>query len=292
MRKSRRDADVSEEAAIGRIQRVYDTNVERIVKVLAHQLRSDLKASADPHWIARAMTWVDRGFRVLSKNVSLEMAADTSTVYGQGIAAAADVFSFIRGADSVLNDAAKMSEMVTMKEDMLALLRERSTMATAGNIKMRVHQALRDVTPEMHVSDLISTTAETMHHEGWQLRRLVRTETSYAYNLAQTEGLQELASQDEFRGKVFSRWTERIDDFTGRPFDDKVAKDSFAMHGQVVVPGQYFRMPEGAPVSARLTGRSWPHPPNRPNDRAVLTPWMQEWGVPAWMWKSGVRITM
>ena len=39
-----------------------------------------------------------------------------------------------------------------------------------------------------------------------------------------------------------------------------------------------------------LVGLAWPFPPNRPNDRSVLSPWMADWGVPGWRYDSGNRV--
>ncbi len=87
------------------------------------------------------------------------------------------------------------------------------------------------------------------------------------------------------------RWTELINDLTGQPLDNRVAKDSIAMHGQVAYPGHYFTMPAGD-VPHLMVGKQWLYPPNRPNDRAVLTPWMRGWGVPAWEYHGGVRLPL
>jgi hypothetical protein len=88
---------------------------------------------------------------------------------------------------------------------------------------------------------------------------------------------------------LMQRWTELVDDATGRPLDNRVAADSLAMHGQVAPPGGSFLMPA---AGGALAGQSWTHPPNRPNDRAVLTPWMPTWGVPAWQFRNGRRVNL
>jgi hypothetical protein len=102
------------------------------------------------------------------------------------------------------------------------------------------------------------------------------------------------------------RWTEYVDDATGRPLDARVANDSLVLHGQVcfqpegatfegrstfLVGGTGgFTMPPDGRVNAKLWGRRYAHPPNRPNDRSRLVPWKPTWGVPAYMVVNGVRM--
>lgn len=126
------------------------------------------------------------------------------------------------------------------------------------------------------------------------LDRLARTETMWAYNDAQARGTE---ACQEALPDLMLRWTEFVNDETGAPVDEKTAEDSLAMHGQVVEPGELFVMPEempdGSPVSKRsahLVGLGWDHPPNRPNDRAIVLPWQKEWGIPAWKYEKGRRV--
>jgi hypothetical protein len=102
------------------------------------------------------------------------------------------------------------------------------------------------------------------------------------------------------------RWTEYVDDATGRPLDARVANDSLVLHGQVcfqpegatfegrstfLVGGTGgFTMPPDGRVNAKLWGKRYAHPPNRPNDRSRLVPWKPTWGVPAYMVVGGQRM--
>lgn len=128
----------------------------------------------------------------------------------------------------------------------------------------------------------------------WQAERIVRTETAWAFNATQRDGIEESALEIP---QLMMRWEEHCDE-DGQPLDDRVAVDSIAMHGQVTTPGGLFTMPPTAPfadakgeteVPDRLVGLRWGFPPNRPNDRSVLSPWMKEWGVPGWAWRNNRR---
>lgn len=91
---------------------------------------------------------------------------------------------------------------------------------------------------------------------------------------------------------LMKRWTEKVSDSTGLPLDNRVAVDSRVMHGQVAFPTGVFVMPPDPRVPKSLQGKQWSHPPNRPHDRAVLTPWRPSWGIPGWIWRNGQKLAM
>jgi hypothetical protein len=136
--------------------------------------------------------------------------------------------------------------------------------------------------------DAIDRVAEIANTEWWQAERVVRTEQSMAYNSTHADGILDASRE---LPDMMMRWSEHVDDETGEPLDDRVGKDSLALHGQLAKPGGLFTMPTDSRVPVKIWGRMWPYPPNRPNDRAVLQPWRPGWGIPGWIW-SGRRIPM
>ena len=126
---------------------------------------------------------------------------------------------------------------------------------------------------------------------------------SFAYNTAHATAIDDAS---ELVDGLMRRWTEYVDDATGRPLDARVANDSLVLHGQVcfqpegatmearstfLVGGTGgFTMPPDGRVNAKLWGKRYAHPPNRPNDRSRLVPWKPTWGVPAYMVVHGVRM--
>jgi len=134
--------------------------------------------------------------------------------------------------------------------------------------------------------------------EWYRAERIGRTETAWAFGATTADGIAESA---EALPGLMMRWSEYVDDATGRPLDDRVAVDSLAMHGQVTAAGDVFTMPSSSPVAdakgrtqvpPALVGLTWSHPPNRPNDRAVLQPFRKEWGIPGWVWRGGRRVSV
>ena len=131
----------------------------------------------------------------------------------------------------------------------------------------------------------LGAVEKAVSDEEWRIVRVSRTEASMAYNGAIEDGID--AMRDEFPD-LRARWTEHVDDSTWLPMDDRVAPDSMALHGQVKRPGGVFVMPGSGP--ADLVGKTYESPPNRPNDRAVLTPWRRSWGIPAYEMRDGRKV--
>lgn len=92
--------------------------------------------------------------------------------------------------------------------------------------------------------------------------RIVRTELHHAANAA---GSKALKAADEQLGDMLK--------ILSCVFDDRTGADSIAVHGQVRRPGEEFETWFG-PCD---------HPPDRPNDRAVVTPHRMSWPLPEYL---------
>jgi hypothetical protein len=90
--------------------------------------------------------------------------------------------------------------------------------------------------------------------------RLVRTEVMSASNSAAHAGIQALDDELGDACKVLVA-----------TFDNRTAADSFACHGQIRRPKEYFDTWQGKVM----------HPPARPNDREVVVPHRISWPIPA-----------
>ncbi len=151
----------------------------------------------------------------------------------------------------------------------------------------RIHEQLRELRSRGATNaEALAHLSDAMESESYRLTRIVRTETSHAYNAAQYDGI---ASMRRFHPDIMSRWVEHVSDASWEPLDKKVAADSIALHGQVTPPGNLFTMPNDPSVSDALWGKTWEFPPNRPNDRAIIMPWRKAWGVPGWRFSGDRR---
>lgn len=158
--------------------------------------------------------------------------------------------------------------------------RQTAAVASAMDLQLRVAE-IEGKTTAAAVRDLERVVAD----QRWRIERVARTEASFAYNDALDSGIELLA--EELPG-LRARWTEHVNDSTWEPLDNRVAADSMALHGQVKRPGGVFVMPSDGPSD--LVGKAYESPPNRPNDRAVLTPWRKEWGIPAYEVRDGRKV--
>lgn len=105
----------------------------------------------------------------------------------------------------------------------------------------------------------LSDKKKGIRADEWKIERIVRTELSHAYSTFYLEDAKAIHSKDN---TLRVRWTELVDDATGRPMDKRVGEDSIQLHGQVRVPGERFKdyVLGGEPMM----------PPNRPHDRGRL----------------------
>lgn len=123
--------------------------------------------------------------------------------------------------------------------------------------------------PDALTRRLLDAAPDVLRGDWWRAERVARTEVAHAYNTTHAETAKALA--DEGMDDLMTRWTENVSD-DGVAMDDRVAKDSLALHGQLRAPGQ--------PFYDAVNERSVAAPPNRPNDRAVLLTWRASWGEP------------
>ena len=101
-------------------------------------------------------------------------------------------------------------------------------------------------------------------------QRIVRTEVMGAYARGAVESIKETDKQLGDMVKILSA-----------TFDERTGSDSYAVHGQIRRPGEPFESWYG-PYDA---------PPNRPNDREVVTPHRIAWPIPPYLeWKDEEQI--
>lgn len=193
-------------------------------------------------------------------------------------------------------DAPHVRQALVAREAQLADMRRRSAASLGRDVGASLRASLLTATSTpataMRPREMAAMLEGALDGQWWRAARIVATETAHAFNAAQEAVL----VKADVPG-LMQRWTEKIDD-SGRPLDRRVAIDSMVMHGQLTVPGGLFVMPPWAAdrgVPGGLLGRAWPFPPNRPHDRAILTPWLPAFGVsPGVDWRliDGRRVSV
>lgn len=112
------------------------------------------------------------------------------------------------------------------------------------------------------IDDVVGGVNDVLKTDRWRAERIVRTEVMNAYNLSKHEFLLESKKNglapDVMKTCIITR-------------DNRTARDSFPLEGQV--RGLTEPFVDGA-------GRSYQHPPGRPNDREVEVPWLPDFDPP------------
>lgn len=115
-------------------------------------------------------------------------------------------------------------------------------------------------------ADIIADSPFLQQAPGHWAKRIVRTEVMGAYNRAGWHATKQANEQLGDMVKILSA-----------TFDDRTAADSYAVHGQIRRPDEPFEWWDGL----------YQHPPNRPNDREIVTPHRIAWPIPPYLkWRS------
>lgn len=273
--------------AMGPVEEAFEDEADDLIADTFRELGDD--GSLTPAMVAALLAFLtDRAVRLAAAvgKALLDSARDTMAESLRSLNEF--IKRIMEGKLTPLDDDAVVRRILELRRAQIAAMRQ----ATAASFGLGVNQRLREVLlrapPEITPSQAVAMVGDSIDAEWWRVERIVVTETAFAYNEAQADGMAELRRDPALRG-LLMRWTEKISD-AGIPLDKKVAPDSIAMHAQVAPPGGSFIMPPdaaGSKISGSLLHRSWPFPPNRPHDRAVLTPWLPGSGQPAWMWRDG-----
>jgi hypothetical protein len=115
------------------------------------------------------------------------------------------------------------------------------------------------------IEDLMAENG-LMASERYKAERIVRTEGSFSHGTARFNAIRR--ARDELGDeKMQKRLVET--------FDDRTGDDSFLLHGQTVPVDQPFTYKFKSQGSWMV--KLYQHPPNRPNDRAVVIAWDPTW---------------
>ena len=278
MLASRRRADrVLDRTALVPAEKVWSTQVGRLATGLARHMKLSLTEPATPAAVVQALSYLRIHIPTITNAIGHVLGETTRQVVTEGFEATSALVGQIRGATIPLDALHLRNKVISARTVELARLRQASANHLAQEIHTTVHEKLIAITPKQSVGDLVTLANDYVDQEDWKVERLVRTSTSEAYNMAGDDAISELASESGFHG-LLKRWCEHVSDLTGQALDNKVGKDSLVLHGQVTKPGGMFIMPQGYPMQ----GMSWPFPPNRCNDRAVVSPYEYSWGLPAY----------
>jgi len=115
--------------------------------------------------------------------------------------------------------------------------------------------------------DRITGTDGVFEDQRWRAERIARTETAFAYGLTKQKSMEGLRDSD------FPRMQKKLI----ATFDNRTGEDSKELHGQTVDVDKPFiwKVKNSKGIIVRTV--EYMYPPNRPNDREVVIPWMSDW---------------
>lgn len=290
--------------AASSMKAVYDDAHSQLTGHLARAIRAGKGDTFSAHQMRVASVQLRQGQALIAQRMAGKMGPLSKQAQQTALSGLVNDVSRLSkaftGSEMTLpvDEAARFAGVVDKRRSSLMRMHQNS-MARHGAsvVKKAEHQMAVSLLTQQDSATTIDQISSMIGGEWWQAERIVRTEMAFAFNAAHYDGVKE--SADELP-ELMQRWEEHCDD-DGSPLDDRVAVDSIAMHGQVTEAGGLFTMPLTAPfpdakgnfrVPRHLVGEQWPFPPNRPNDRSVLSPWMASWGVPGWRYEGGRRKTV
>lgn len=288
-------AYLAERHGPARLKKMYDKAQGELVDKL-RRIRPGREGSFTVQQQRTTLAQVKQGQALLSRrmagavgDISKQAQVESLRGLGESIGKLEKIYT---GAEITLpiDEAARFWGIIDQRRTSLMKAHEASMDAYGTRLVGKVEEQLGlSLVQQETMVKAVDRVQDVLENEWWQAERIVRTECAWASNATAVDGMREISKEVD---DLYVRWNEFVDD-DFEPLDDRVGLDSIAMHGQVARPGGYFTMPDMTPggedVPESLVGRTWAFPPDRPNDRASVSPWRPAWGGVAWLYDGGDR---
>jgi hypothetical protein len=286
---------ILDRSAIIPMQKAYDFERDRTISQAKKSFRGQLNAETSSKHRAQLLKILESRASDITDKMRSILKATSREAVTEGMRHAQTYLSRFLGKPTLLDDPIAFAKIRRKIESILAKERDDllNEFADTFNKDVRSRIVGRSNELDPQVKDLIEVIEVVIDESWWRVERMARTEVSTAYNLAIQYAIE--AVSKDFNIKIWLRWCELIDEKTQLPLDAHVAGDSMILHGQVALPGALFTMPivtgrDEEKEAARFEGQSWNGPPNRPNDRAVLSLWTPDTGLMAYVVRNGKRV--
>jgi hypothetical protein len=286
---------LGERRGVARLQPIYDQAIESVEHKLRRALGRLGEESFTAHQHRIVLSQLRQGQAMLESRLAGELGDISEEVQIEAIRGFAESVTKLekrfRGAEIVLpiDEVGELSRLIDARRPDLDSMHQKALRAWGQDTFNVVHEQLSlSLAAGESATETMERIPEALAGEWYKGERIVRTEVAYAFGASSMDAAQESL---EVLPDLMLRWNEHCDD-DANPLDDRVAEDSIALHGQVATPGGWFIMPDDPDVPKSLIGKGWQFPPNRPNDRATLSPWREGWGIPGWQYSEGRRIDL
>lgn len=278
--------------SVSKLKRLYDGAQDTLERKLQKTVPGR-KDTFTAHQQRIALVQVRQGQMVIAKQMSGELGDLTAEAQADSLRGLSRYIGELDEAytgTSVplpIEEASVFAGIIEKRASSMMEAIEGSMARYGASLVQKMEQSMaHSLLTSVSTDEAIEGVREVAGNQFWEAERIVRTEQSYAFNSTHADGIEEVAKLDD---EIWSRWVEYVSD-DGVPLDDRVGADSIALHGQVTRPGGLFTMPDDPDVSDSLIGQSWYFPPDRPNDRSVLTAWRRDWGGLAWVYDGGSKM--
>lgn len=259
--------------AIGTLEESEAKRVMKSYKRVRQDLRDRLDTLGSGTFTAQklrgAMMQVDLALAEMARNLNEDMDSASEDAAGLGIEHLIKEIEKwnkkFTGAVIPINVNAVAVASET--SNFLFNQRESSLLSYSNYIRGQFARTLTDATVEQApMGEIVSRMGQFFLGEEWRLHRIVRTELHNVYSQGKMRGMNDLWGEGE--GEI-----PDLKKTLFHPMDHRTGKDSkrLAQNNPIV--------PINEPFVERSTGRELVYmaPPNRPNDRAILIPFRDEW---------------
>jgi hypothetical protein len=271
-------------------RRVHSESIGQLVTGLQLALGSNTQARVSPVMLDRVQAFFRAFLQPVSSRIGDVVVRSTAHVPVEVASSLDRLVARVSKQNVDLANRTRLHRLELAKRQREDELRRQVSEAVIQDLSASVTDKLGEIpSGAARVSDIIAAAGLSMSDSWWKIERVIRTRTSAVFNEAQSDAVEDLAKM--FPG-VRKRWTELVDDKTGTPLDSRVGIDSIVLHGQIAPPTGQFTMPNDPRAPAKMVGQSWAHPPNRPNDRSIITPWMPGWPASVYKVSGTSRVSV
>ncbi len=260
------------------IRSLEDGEAKRVMKAYK-RVRQDLrdrldamagsKATFTAQKLRGAMLQVDLALDEMGKNLNDDMDSASESAAGLGIE---HLIKEIERWNKKFTGAVMpiFLDAVVIASDTANFLfnqRESSLKSYSSMLRGQIARQLTDATiEEASFSEITSRIGQFFLGEEWKLQQIVRTELHNIYSQGKMRGMNQL--WDDGNGNI-----PDLKKTLFHPMDKRTGKDSIWLNAHNPI------IPINEPFVEKSTGttRTYMAPPNRPNDRAILIPFREEW---------------
>jgi hypothetical protein len=245
-------------------------NYSRARLELRERLKNAVSGSFTEGMLKEVLSQVEATLGQLRNKVRQEMVFGAEGVREQGFEdLTKELNTFRRNFEGIRQDIPLDAVITTLRPDNYLINQYRSSIESyneslRNDIQRILTQAVIQRKTGLQAVDDLSAK---MSQDEWKIARIVRTELHQIYNLSKIDGME----------KVKQDTIPNLKKALIHPMDLRTGKDSkiLANINPIVDIGQPFKY--SFRQGDKTITRTFMAPPDRPNDRAILIPYSQDW---------------